>query len=45
MKIHQTPEFIAYCYFDGKMEKEQKANLKSTCVTLSLIKSKTVSST
>jgi len=28
MKMHQVPELIAYCYFDGKMEKELKSQFE-----------------
>ena len=24
MKLHQAPEFIAYCYFDAKIEQKSK---------------------
>ena len=38
MKIHQAPEFIAYCYFDAKIEQESKFEVEMCKTVVDQIK-------
>ena len=43
MKIHQLPEFIAYCYFDAKIEQKSKFEVNMCDSVIDQLKTSDVS--